>query len=698
MRPVSALTPLMFVAPLLIPALAVAAAPGAKAGAGAITPGSPAKASLSQALTPEAALKVQWPKTAEISPDGKSVLVAIKDTNLEENLSATQLYLLPATGGEPRQLTFLGKSNSEPAWSPDGTRIAFVGNRDETPQIYLLDLQKGGEAKKLTDVPGGASGPIWSPDGSKIAFTSHVYPDCKDDACNKQRAADKSKSKVKAMAFDDLLYRHWNAWDEGTRSHIFVVSAGGAKPARDLTPGRTHAPSDTLSPGRGYAFAGNDTIIYCANVDKDRALSTNSDLFSVAVSGDAAARLLTSNKALDANPVPSPDGRYVAYVSFDRPGFEADRGVLTILDRTTGKIVRRSESFDRAVDEIAWAPDGESLFVTAYDRGYLALFKVGRDSGDVTPLIPKRSIEGLSISRDGTLAFVGSGLAEPPEVFVLAPADRAPKRISRLNQAVVDGNKLGKVDELEVGSGGVKVHGFITYPPDFKPSGRYPLVVLIHGGPQGAFANLWHPRWNAQLFAAKGWVVALPNFRGSVGYGQKFTDAVSKDWGGGPYEDVMAFTEAMAKKPFIEPRSICAAGASFGGYMVDWIAGHNQRFACLISHAGVFNIESMWGDTEELWFPEWELGGTPWASREMYRRWSPHEYIQNAKTPTLVIHGQLDYRVNVSQGQQMFSALKRLGVPARFVYFPDEGHFILKPQNYVYWYGEMLGWLGRYLK
>jgi dipeptidyl aminopeptidase/acylaminoacyl peptidase len=663
-----------------------------------VKPGSLAIKSARRAFTPELAITVRWPQSVDIAPDGTQVLVTIKDGSYEENQSSTQVYLLPAEGGDLRQLTFNGRSNTEAVFSPDGTKVLFTSARDDNAQIYLLDLKNGGEATKMTDLPTGASGAIFSPDGKWIAFVSSVYPDCRDMACNKDRIDQKAKTKVSARAYDDLFYRHWNTWDEGTRSHIFVMPADKSAPPRDLTPGKFHAPSETLNDARGFTFAGNDTIVYCSNVDPNAALSTNNDLFAVSINGGTPRALTSANKALDGNPVASPDGRAIAYVAHKRPGFESDRAVLTVLDRASNKIEARSEPFDHSVDDLVWTPDQKSILFTALDRGHHAIFSVGRDSGDVQPLVPSRSVAQISMSKIGRLAFSASSLSEPPEIFVHDLSTHETKQISHLNDVLLASLKLGKIEEIEVDNKGTKVHGFINYPPDFNSKNRYPLVLILHGGPQGAAYDDWHPRWNAQLFAARGYVVAMPNFRGSTGYGQKFTDSISKDWGGGAFEDVMAFTDAMAKKPFIDARWMCAAGASYGGYMINWLAGHTQRFKCLISHAGVFNLESMWGDTEELWFPEWEFDGTPWSNREMYRRWSPHEYIQNAKTPTLVIHGQLDYRVHVSQGQQMFQSLKRLGVPARFVYFPDEGHFVTKPQNYVYWYNEMLGWLSRYLR
>jgi dipeptidyl aminopeptidase/acylaminoacyl peptidase len=646
-------------------------------------------------LTPETSLKVRWPDNARISPDGGQVVLTIKDASYDDNSWSTQVYLLSVATGDLRQLTFSGKSNTEPVWSPDGSRIAFTGTRDDQPQVYLLDLRNGGEAKKLTELATGASGPIWSPDGRTIAFVSSVFPECKDEACNKRKLDEKQKKKVKAFAYDDLLYRHWNAWDEGTRSHLFVIPADGSGSAKDLTPGKHHVPTDSLNMGRGYDFLDKDTLVYTANLDPNPERSTNNDLFTVSIGGGASKLVTGDNKALDANPTVSPDGRYLAYVAHARPGFESDRAVLHVIDRQSGKVAARTSTFDRGVDEIAWMPDSSALYISAHERGRRPLFSLGRDSGEPKPIVSDKSVSSVSVSKGGAIAFIASSLTAPPEVFV---HDKDTRQISHLQSAMMDGVRLGKTGEIEADNHGTKVHGFVVYPPDFNAHSRYPLLIMIHGGPQGASGDDWHPRWNAQLFAAKGYVVAMPNFRGSTGYGQAFTDAISKDWGGGAYEDVMAFTDLMTKQPYIDARWMCAAGASYGGYMINWIAGHTDRFKCLISHAGVFNLESMWGDTEELWFPEWEIGGTPWQGREMYRRWSPHEYIQNAKTPTLVIHGQLDYRVHVSQGQQMFQSIRRLGVPARFVYFPDEGHFVTKPQNFAYWYSEMLGWLGKYLR
>lgn len=682
-------------------AIASVAVPGGSRSAAAPNPttATPAKAPASplHRLSPELALEVRRPESVAIAPDGSAALLTIKENRLEDNASRSQVYLLSLASGQLRQLTFSGKNNLDAVWSPDGSQVAFAGTHKRMSQIFVLDLKNGGEARAITDLPSGASGPVFSPDGRWIAFTSDVDPECATPTCNKEHADARAKRKVKARAYDDLFYRHWNAWDEGTRSHLFLVAADGSSAPWDATPGLHHVPSDALSGGRGYAFAGSDALVYCANLEPNRALSTNNDLFEVKVRGGDAKPLTAANKALDANPVVSPDGRWLAYVSFLRPGFEADRGVLTLLERATGKAVRRTESFDRSVEDIAWAPDSASLYFVAQDRGRNTLFAIGRDAGEPRPLTQGRSVSHVSVARNGLIAFVASSFREPPEVYVLDPRTGEAKRASHLNDALAATLDLGAVESLDVDVHGSPLHGFVLLPPGFEKKRRYPLLMMIHGGPEGAWLDEWHARWNAQLFAARGYVVAMPNFRGSTGYGQKFTDAIAGDWGGGPYEDVMAFTDAMEKKPFIARNDTCAAGASYGGYMIDWIAGHTDRFKCLITHAGVFNLEAMWGDTEEVWFPEWELGGTPWAARDAYRRWSPHEYIQNARTPTLVVHGQLDYRVNLSQGMQMFQSLRRNGVPARFVYFPDEGHWVARPQNYVYWYSEMLGWLAKYL-
>lgn len=669
-------------------------APAARGGL-ASKPGAGKRPDAKDALTAERALEVRWPSDPVISPDGTRIVFQVRTSDREANSSSSDLWVVPIGGGTPVRLTRTGGSNTSPAWSPDGSRLAFISRREGGGQLFVMDMVNGGDPARLTDLPGGASAPAWSPDGSKLAFTSMVFPECTDLACNRRKSTDADASKLKARAFEDLLYRHWDEWDDGRRWHLFVVDAEGKNPPVDVTPGPDHAPTTILSVGRGFDWVGSDRLVVAINPEARTAVSTNSDLFLVSASGGPLTRI-TTNRALDGGPVVSPDGRYIAYVAHTRAGFESDRASLMVHDVRAGTASPRTDAFDRSVEEIAWMPDGAGLYFTAQNHGYAELYSVGREAGEPAAVVPRRSVHDISVGPRGSVVFTTGSYAEPPELAMISPANRGVVKLTKLNEAFVSKLQLGAVEEQVVQNGAAQVHGFVVYPPGFDAKQKYPLVVLVHGGPQGAWNSDWGSRWNPQLFAAQGYVVALPNFRGSTGYGQQFTDAVSRNWGGAPFEDIMAFTEAMLKKPFMEDKA-CAAGASYGGYMVNWINGHTTRFKCLITHAGIFNLESFYGATEELWFPDWDLGGPPWQKREDYARWSPHASADKMRTPTLVSHGELDYRTPLGEGLQAYTTLKRNGVATRLVYFPDEGHWVRKPQSFVFWYAEMLGWLRRYL-
>ena len=651
------------------------------------------KPSQRRPLTPEMALDATTASAPRLSPDGLWVLFEVRTRSLEDNRAQTQLHMTSIDGSIRRPLTTTGKYNGAASWAPDGKRIVFVSSRSDTPQLYLLSLN-GGEAEQLTKLPGGASDPVWSSNGKFVAFTSAVYPDCSDNACNDKRfAADKDRP-VAARAYDELLYRHWNGWSDGTVSHVFVLEVGSTRQPRDVTPGPHAVPPPHLNAGRGFAFLGSDNLVYCMNESTNTALSTNHDLYVTPIAAPRP-RKITDNPAWDSDPVPSPDGRYIAYLTSQRAGFESDRAELAIYDVRSGKTTQRAASFDRPIGEIAWMGDSAGLYLAAYHRGYRVIASVGREAGEVAIQVDNVSARSLNVS-DRHVVYAASSFDAPSEIFAYDRQSSKTAQITDLNAAWKAELQLGATEPLVAKSNGAEVHGFLTYPPGFSKSKKYPLLLLIHGGPQGAWMSGWGSRWNPQIFAAKGYVVAMPNPRGSIGYGQAFTDAVTKNWGGDPYDDVMAFTDAVEELRFIDGKRTCAAGASYGGYMVNWIAGHTDRFKCLISHAGLFDMESFWGDTEELWFPEWEMGGPPWKS-DLYDKWSPHKFAASMKTPTLVIHGQLDYRVDLSHGLGMFTALRRQGIKARLVYFPDEGHWIKKPKNFVYWYDQMHGWLNQHL-
>ncbi len=634
----------------------------------------------------------------QISPDGRWVAFTVTTVDKAKNTRNTDVWLLPTTGGEPRPLTTHPAADVRPRWSPDGTRLAFVSTRAGTPQIWTITVA-GGEPEQLTRFPTGASGVLWSPDGQHVAFTAEVYPDCPDEACTRQREEERARHPVKARIYTRLLYRHWDTWKDGKRRHLFVIPVVGGT-ARDLTPGDHDVPPFSLGGPDDYAFSPDGSeLCFAKKESHDEAISTNTDLWIVSVRGGEPRRL-TTNPAADNSPLYSPDGRYIAYRAQERPGFESDRWRLMLYDRRTGRTRSLTDALDHWVEEFVWAPDSQRLYFTVAEGGAFPIYVVTISTGEIRKLVPTGANEGLQITPDGkTLIFLRHGFSQPAELYRVNVDGSQLTPLTRMNADRLAEIQWGDVRSIwYTGAEGARVHGWIVTPPGFDSTRKYPMIVLLHGGPQSVWADVFHYRWNAQLFAAAGYVLFLPNPRGSIGFGQKFIDEISGDWGGKVYEDVMRGVDHVLSLGYVDPNRIGAAGGSYGGYLVNWIAGHTDRFRALVSHAGVFNLISMYGSTEELWFPEWEFRGTPWTNKELYERWSPHNVAQNFKTPTLVIHGELDFRVPVSEGLQMFTALQRQNVPSKLLLFPDEGHWILKPQNSELWYRTVIEWFDTYLK
>jgi len=636
----------------------------------------------------------------QVSPKGDLIAFVVTEMDLEKNASNSDIWIVPTTGGKPWRLTSSPQSDSCPRWSPDGQKIAFVSTRSGSPQIWMIDT-RGGEAFELSTLSTGASGVIWSPSGKNLAFSSSVYPECPDDDCNKAKMEKKEKSDVKAKVFDELLYRHWNAWRDGMRSHVFVIPAEGGD-ARDLTPGDYDTPPISLGGHQDYVFSPDgEEICFVRNDDPElkMSLGTNNDLFKCLVS-DGDPTKITPNRANDNSPHYSPDGKYIAYRAMARPGFEADKYSLILYERAIEETMNLTDSLDRSVDEILWSPDSQSIFFTFEENGRNVLARVSLKEPTIERLLEGHTFGSVQLSPDGqTVYFLKQAMHQPAEIYSYDLKEKKLDPLADMNSRLLSDIEMNAAEEFWLdGAGGDKVHGFLVKPPFFDPTTKYPLVMLIHGGPQGAWGDDFHYRWNAQMFASPGYVVAMVNFHGSTGYGQDFTDSITGDWGGKPFEDIMlALDYLFSNHGFIDFRNIGAAGASYGGYMIDWIEGHTDRFDCLISHAGVYDLRSMHGATEELWFPEWEFGGPPWENPEMYEKWSPSFYAQNFRTPCLVIHGQLDFRVPVTQGFQFFTVLQRMGVPSKMIYFPDECHFVLKPQNAQFWWKSVLNWLAKYL-
>jgi dipeptidyl aminopeptidase/acylaminoacyl peptidase len=677
-----------------------------------------------------------------VSPDGKWVAFSAVDVNLDENSRKPHLWIVAVSGGEARRLTpATGPGEDRIRFAPDGKRVLFESSRDGVSQIWLQDFDSSsgmltGEPRQATTISTEASGGVWSPDGKGILFVSSVYPDCADDACNKQRDEERAKSKVKARIFTQLMFRHWNHYFDGKYSHLFVISADGGV-ARDLTPGAHDVPPFSLGGQDQYQFSPDGKeVAYSSNIDEVQATSTNSDIFLVPVAGGTPKKI-TTNPGSDSTPRYSPDGNYIAYRSQLRGGYESDRFRLMRYERATGKITDLTPNFDRWVDSMAWAPDSKTIYFTAENEGGAPIYAINvtatnsgspsragsardgvenpwpqelvagfNDSPTPTPdgkmlLFDRMAVTAPNEIYSAALEFPQCRMAVPPNAYSIPDCLLSKAQpVTNLNGAVLSQVQMQPLESFWF-NGAVKdkVQGFVVKPPNFDASKKYPVKFLIHGGPQGAWGDDWSYRWNPELFAANGYVVVMVNFHGSTGHGQKFIDAINGNWGGPPFQDLMLGLDYAEKTyPFIDKDRECALGASYGGYAINWIEGHTTRFKCLVSHDGMFNTESAYGTTEELWFNEWEFKGTPWTNREMYRKWSPALSATNFKTPILVVHGQLDYRLDVSEGFQLFTTVQRLGIPSKMLYFPDEGHWVLKPQNSRLWYQTVNEWVEQWTK
>ena len=698
------------------------------------------------------------------SSDGKWVLFDAEDVDLEANTKTSHLWIVPANGGESRRLNPTTNHEERPRFSPDGKRLIWTSKATDPTQIWMCDFETEsgrleGTPRQLTTISTGADGGIWSPDGKNIVFVSAVYPDCKDDSCDKKRDDELKNSKVKAKIFNRQFYRHWNAFTEFKRRHLFVVSAdargadilsagqAGVSPAgvqppdkmsagptagtaaprqqpRDLTPGDHDVPPFNLGGQDMYAISPDgQELAYTSNIDEVEATSTNNEIFVVPISVGSAVpggnnrqsgsdpKKISTSPGADTTPLYSPDGKYLAWRSQARAGFESDKWRLLVQDRKTGNTRDLTEKFDRSVGSFTWTltpPPHDKpirpIIFSAEESGESPLWLIDLASDEAPAKIPKLHADDVVFSATGgelgTLFFTNQSVSTPNEIWSIKfPGQEKPAPLTHMNDALLSQIDMQPLESFTFkGANDEDVQGFMVKPPGFDPNKKYPLKFLIHGGPQGAWGNSWSYRWNPELFAAAGnYVVVMINFHGSTGYGQKFTDSISGDWGGKPYEDLMKGLDYAEKKyPFIDKNREAALGASYGGWMANWLLGHTDRFKCIVSHDGMFNTESAYGTTEELWFPEWEFKGPPWKQRELYRKFSPHLFTDKFKTPTLVVHGQNDYRLDVSEGFQLFTTLQRLKVPSKMLYFPDEGHWVLKPQNSRLWYKTVNDWVDQW--
>lgn len=648
---------------------------------------------------------IQRVSDPQLSPDGKTVAYVVTVVDKAANKTNSDIWLIPTAGGTASQLTNSPKHDRHPRWSPDGKTILFESNRNGSYQLYLIDVSTG-QTTQLTNISTEATGGVWSPNGKNIAFLSSVFPEFSDkpftvaDSLNKAKQDARDNSNVKARIFTKLLYRHWDSWVEDKRQHVFVMNADGTNP-RNVTPGdRDGSPtSTTFSAGDEYDFSpdGKELAYTATPVPvHEEAWSTNHDIYTVNLeTGER--KQMTTNLAADGFPRYSPDGKYLAYRAQSRAGFEADRWQLMLLDRSTGKAKSITPKFDTNVDAFTWSADSKMIYTCAEEKANTPLWSISID-GTIKKVIDKATNHNENISADGTtLVFTHQSLTRAIEIYTANADGSNMRQLTHTNDAIFSHIEASEIDYVWYeGAAKAQIQMWILRPPFFDAKKKYPLVFWVHGGPQGAFGNSWSYRWNAMLWAAQGYVVALPNPRGSTGFGQKFTDEISRDWGGKVFTDLMNGVTYLEKLPYIDKTKMAAAGASYGGYMMNWFNGHTDKFKAIVNHDGVYNFYSMYGGTEEVWFDEWEHG-IPWETKD-FDKFSPHKYAKNFKTPTLIIHNELDFRVPISEGQQLFTTLQRKGIPSKFLSFPDEGHWVLKPGNSELWHKTIFDWLAEYLK
>jgi dipeptidyl aminopeptidase/acylaminoacyl peptidase len=658
-----------------------------------------------------------------VSPDGKWLIYSATTVDLDQNKKTAELFVQPVAGGEAKLLTVSKPGDSGPQFAADGHSVLFLSGRDGSQQVWLADFDPAtGEAsnpKKLTAISTEANNARWSPDGHSVLFTSSVYPDCpaimptdaEGDKCNADRDKAATASKVKAQIFTHLLYRHWDHFTGAKRSHLFLATVETGA-VRDLTPNDPRdVPPFALGGDGGFAFAPDSKeLAFTENLDEEPAISVSASIFTLDLTNPAAKPVkVSTSKGGNFNPAYSPDGQYLAWRSEERPGYEADKFRLFVYDRAAKTTKDLLPKFDRWVDEFAWAQDSKFIYFAAGNAGAAPIYEATL-AGKLTQFTNSGEFSGLYPLRDGqSVVATKATVAQPSEVVELRSSESktlTERAVTHLNDTLLAQLDLPAQESFWfTAADGTKLQGFLIRPPAFDSAKKYPVKFLIHGGPQGAWGDSWSYRWNPELFAANGYVVVMINPRGSTGYGQAIVDGVNGDWGGKPFTDLMAGLDyAEQHYPFIDKNREAALGASYGGFMANWVLGHTDRFKCIVSHDGMFNPESAYGATEELWFNEWEFKGKPWDyygkpdSENPFRKWSPAMSAKNFKTPTLVIHSQLDYRLDVSEGYQLFDTLQRLKVPSKMLYFPDEGHWVLKPQNSQLWYKTVNDWVDQWTK
>ena len=640
-----------------------------------------------------------------VSPDGKHAAYTLRTTDMEANRGRTSIWLIETRkhGSQPQRLTDLSANSSAAEWSADGRSIYYLSNRSGTDQVWRI--APGGDPKQVTNLPLEVGSFHVAPKADRIVLSTEVYLDCPTLACTKQRLDAAAHAPAHGMLYDKVFVRHWDAWSDGRRSQLFGLALDESGAAMG-TPVNLSGSLDGDVPGKpfggreDYAVSpdGRQVAFSMRVAPTGEPWSTNFDVYTVAAAGGTPRNQTADNPAWDAQPSFSPDGSTLAYLAMDRPGFEADRYHLVLLNLQSGTKRPLTGHWDRSIGSFAWSHDGKSLFATADHLGQHPLWAIDAATGRASAITGDGHVEGFSVGPKQVF-YAFSSLAGPADLFAVGFDGGKPTQLTRLNQADLAKRSLGEYQQFTfAGANNDNVFGYVVKPPNFKRDQKYPVALVVHGGPQGSMANEWHYRWNAQAFAGAGYGVVMIDFHGSTGYGQTFTDSISGDWGGKPLEDLkLGLAAALKQYPWLDGENACALGGSYGGFMMNWIAGQwPDRFKCIVTHDGIFDHRSMYYSTEELWFPEWDFGGPEYLNPAGYAKYNPADYVSKWKTPTLVVHGQLDYRVPYEQGLAVFTALQRLGVPSELLYFPDENHWVLKPSNSVQWYDTTLAWMNRW--
>jgi len=670
---------------------------------------------VTKAFTADDLVRMARVSDPQVSPDGRRVAYSLRETDMEANRGRNDLWLLEldaraiadaaAGAAAPRRLTQHPASDSAPRWAPDGRGLYFLSSRGGRSQVWYLSLT-GGEPQPVTDLPLDVGSFEVSPRGDRLAVSMEVYPDCADLKCTVDRKAAQDKQKATGQVYDQLFVRHWDTWKDGTRSQLFTVSLGAdgkaGAPVKVSGGVAGDVPSKPFGGDEDYAFSPDGSrIVFSARLaDRTEPWSTNFDLYEVAVDGSGTPRNLTAdNPAWDAQPVFLANGD-LAWLAMARPGFEADKYTVMLRSGRDGKVRALTAEWDRSIGHLGTTFDRKRLLGTADDIGQVALFEIDPARGTRTRLVGEGQVQAFAPAAQGVV-IVWASLGSPPDLYRTTGGTAAPQRLTRVNAERLAGRELADFEQFSfAGAEGTTVYGYVMKPQGWTPGKKYPIAFIVHGGPQVSFANHWSWRWNAQVYAGAGYGVVFIDFHGSPGYGQKFTDSISQDWGGKPLVDLQkGLDAALSKYGWLDGTRACSLGASYGGFMQNWIAGNwSDRFRCIVNHAGIFDQRTMYYTTEELWFTEWDNGGPYYANPQVHEKFNPADHVTKWKTPMLVIHGALDYRVPYSQGLATFTALQRQGVESRFVFFPDENHWILKPANSLQWHAEVIGWLDKHTK